>query len=153
MNKDHESPLTIPYVKVGDYYFPNFTLPPDTGDIGFWGRRRKEYLREHRPITFNQLVLSGELFKYLALFNQEATERLESLIQGMKVAQGITEELKSRDQMAWVGAMNPSAIPRHKTGRWLRAAIASNSNARQALPDLQIRACAEEIVYAELVYA
>ena len=153
MNKDHESTLTIPYVKVGDYYFPNFALPPDAGGIGFWGRRRREFLREHRPITFNQLVLSGELFKYLALFNQEATERLESLIQAMKVAQGITEELKGRDQMAWVGTMNPSAIPRRKTGRWLRAAIASNSNARQALPDLQLRACAEEIVYAELVYA
>ena len=123
MNNDHESTLNIPYVKVGDYYFPNFTLPPDTGDIGFWGRRRKAFLREHRPVTFNQLVLSGELFKYLVLFNQEATERLENLIQGMKVAQGITEELKGRDQMAWVGAMN------------------------------NIRACAEEIVYTELVYA
>ena len=122
MNKEHKSDLTIPYVKVGDYYFPNFALPPDPGDIGFWGRRSKEFLREHRPITFNQLVLSGELFKYLALFNQEATERLENLIQAMKVAQGITEELKGRDQMAWVGAMN------------------------------NIRACAEEIVYAELVY-
>lgn len=123
MNNEHESVLTIPYVKVGDYYFPNFSLPPDAGDIGFWGRRRKEFLREHRPITFNQLVLSGELFKYLAMFNQEATERLENLIQAMKVAQGITEELKSRDLMAWVGAMN------------------------------NIRACAEEIIYAELVYA
>ena len=123
MNKEHESDLTIPYVKVGDYYLPNITLPPDAGDIGFWGRRRKEFLREHRPVTFNQLVLSGELFKYLALFNQEATERLESIMQALKVAQGITEELKSRDQMAWVGAMN------------------------------NIRACAEEIVYAELVYA
>ena len=122
MNNERESDLTIPYVKVGDYYFPNLSLPPDVGDIGFWGRRRREFLREHRPVTFNQLVLSGELFKYLALFNQEATERLESLIQGMKVAQGITEELKGRDQMAWVGAMN------------------------------NIRACAEEIVYAELVY-
>ena len=123
MSQEYQSDLIIPYVKVGDYYLPNFELPPDAGDIGFWGRRRREYLREHRPITFNQLVLSGELFKYLALFNQEATERLESLIQAMKVAQGITEELKSRDQMAWVGAMN------------------------------NIRACAEEIVYAELVYA
>ena len=122
MSNQNESGLTIPYVKVGDYYFPNLSFPPDAGDIGFWGRRRKDFLREHRPITFNQLVLSGELFKYLALFNQEATERLESLIQAMKVAQGITEELKGRDQMAWVGAMN------------------------------NIRSCAEEIVYAELVY-
>ena len=122
MSNKRESDLTIPYVKVGDYYFPNFSLPPDAGDIGFWGRRRREFLWEHRPVTFNQLVLSGELFKYLALFNREATERLESLIQAMKVTQGITEELKGRDQMAWVGAMN------------------------------NIRACAEEIVYAELVY-
>lgn len=121
MNKKHESDLTIPYVKIGDYYFPNIALPPDAGEIGSWGRRRKEFLRKHRPILFNQLVLSGELFKYLALFNQEATERLEGLIQAMKIDQGITEELKSRDQMAWVGAMN------------------------------NIRACAEEIVYAELV--
>ena len=123
MSNQNESYLTIPYVRVGDYYFPNLSLPPDGGDIGFWGRRRREFLREHRPITFNQLVLSGELFKYLVLFNQETTERLESLIQAMKVAQGITEELKSRDQMAWVGAMN------------------------------NIRACAEEIIYTELVYA
>ena len=122
MNNEHESNITIPYVKVGDYYFPNFALPPDAGDIGLWGRQRREFLREHRPITFNQLVLSGELFKYLAMFNQEATERLEGLIQAMKVAQGITEELKRRDQLAWVGAMN------------------------------NIRACAEEIVYVELVY-
>ena len=117
MSNQNESNLTIPYVKVGDYCFPNLSLPPDAGGIGFWGRRRREFLREYRPITFNQLVLSGELFKYLVLFNQEATERLESLIQGMKVAQGITEELKGRDQTAWVGAMN------------------------------NIRACAEEIVY------
>ena len=116
MNNERESDLTIPYVKVGDYFFPNFALPPDAGDIGFWGRRRREFLREHRPVTFNQLVLSGELFKYLALFNQEATERLESLIQAMKVTQGITEELKGRDQMAWVGAMNPSAIPGARPG-------------------------------------
>ncbi len=44
MNKEHESDLTIPYVKIGDYYFPDITLPPDAGDIGFWGRRRKEFL-------------------------------------------------------------------------------------------------------------
>ena len=122
MNKDYKSDLTIPYVKVGDYYLPNFQLPPDAGDIGFWGRRRKEYLRAHRPIMYNHLLLNGELFKHLALLNQEASERLENLISQMKIAQGISEELKARDQMTWVGAMN------------------------------NIRACAEEIIYAELVY-
>ena len=122
MNQENKSDQTIPYVRNGDYYLPDLVLPPAAGGIGFWGRRRREYLREHRPILFNQMALSGELFRYLALFNQEATERLNNLIQGMKAAQSITEELKARDQMAWAGAMN------------------------------NIRACAEEIVYAELVY-
>ena len=53
MNNERESDQSIPYVKVGDYYFPNFALPPDAGDIGFWGRRRREVLREHRPVTFS----------------------------------------------------------------------------------------------------
>lgn len=120
MNQENKSEQIIPYVRDGDYYLPDLALPPDVGDIGFWGRRRREYLREHRPILFNQMALSGELFKYLVLFNQEATEWLENLIQGMKAVQNITEELKARDQMAWVGAMN------------------------------NIRACAEEIVYLSL---
>ena len=92
MNKEHGSNMIIPYVKVGEYYFPNFALPPDAGDIGFWDRRRRAFLQEHRPITFNQLVLSGELFKYLVLFNQEATERLESLSQAMKVSKNYPPE-------------------------------------------------------------
>ena len=116
----HESDLTISYTKIGDYFFPNMALPPDAGDIGIRGRRRKEFLRKHRPILFNELLL--KLPRYLVQVNQEATERLESLIEGMKTAQGITEDLKTRDPMAWVGAMN------------------------------NIRACAEEIIYAELVY-
>ena len=77
---------------------------------------------------------------------------MELLIRQMAEWQGVNEELKHRDQMGWVRAMNTSAIPRHKAGCWLRAAIASNSNARQALPDLLLHACAEEIVLAEVVY-
>lgn len=122
MNQETKVDPTIPYVRNGDYYFPAIALPPDAGDIGFWGRRRRDYLREHRPIIFNQMLLSGELYKHLAQMNQEATERLEVLIQTMKDAQGITEELKEHDQMAWTGAMN------------------------------NIHACAEEVVYAELVF-
>ena len=122
MKQENKSGQIIPYVRDGDYYFPALALPPDIVAIGLWGRRRRDYLREHHPILFNQMALSGELFKYLTVFNQEATERLNNLIQGMKAAQCITEELKARDQMAWVGAMN------------------------------NIRACAEEVIYAELVY-
>ena len=121
-NMKHDHDLTISYTKIGDYYFPSIALPPDAGDIGIWGRRRKEFLRKHRPILFNELLLTGELSKYLVQVNQEAVDRLENLIEGMMVAQCITEELKARDPMAWVGAMN------------------------------NIRACAEEIIYAELVY-
>lgn len=122
MNHEFKSDLTIPYTRSGDYYFPDLALPTDVGDIGFWGRRRRDYLQEHRPLLFNQMMLSGELYKHLVHVNQEAAERLDALIQSMKVAQGITEDLKARDQMAWVGAMN------------------------------NIRACAEKVIYAELVY-
>lgn len=100
MNQENKVDPTIHYVRNGDYYFPAIALPPDVDDIGFWGRRRRDYLREHRPAIFNQMLLSGELYKHLAQVNQEATERLEALIQSMKDAQGITEELKERDQMA-----------------------------------------------------
>ncbi|MBR4080863.1 MAG: TnpV protein, partial [Clostridia bacterium] len=77
MKQEHESDLTISYTKIGDYYFPNIALPPDAGDIGIWGRRRKEFLQKHRPILFNELLLTGELSKYLVQVNQEAIERLE----------------------------------------------------------------------------
>ena len=80
MKQEHESDLTISYTKIGDYYFPNIALPPDAGDIGIWGRRRKEFLRKHRPILFNELLLTGELSRYLVQVNQEAFERLERLI-------------------------------------------------------------------------
>ena len=123
MKQEHESNPTISYTKIGDYYFPNIALPPDAGDIGLWGRRRKEFLRKHRPILFNELLLNGELSKYLVQVNQEAIEHLESFIESMKAVQGIIEELKTRDPMAWEYAMNT------------------------------IRACAEGDVHAKLAYA
>ena len=80
MNQEYKSDQTIPYVRNGDYYFPDLALPPDVGDIGFWGRRRRDYLREHRPLLFNQMMLSGELYKHLVEVNREAAERLDALI-------------------------------------------------------------------------
>ena len=61
MKQEYQSDLNISYTKIGDYYFPNLALPPDVGDIGLWGRRRKEFQRKHRPILFNELLLTGEL--------------------------------------------------------------------------------------------
>ena len=66
----------------------------------------REYLKEYRPIRFNDLVLSGQLWTYLADLNNQAQERLFLIIDQMKVAEGVTESMKHHNQMAWVGAMN-----------------------------------------------
>ena len=94
------------YVLVGDYYFPLLTLPEEKRSIGYWGRKHLEYIRKNRPILFNQLALSGKLKTYLADLNEQVHDRLELIMQQMKQAEGITEALKTSDQMAWVRAMN-----------------------------------------------
>lgn len=66
----------------------------------------RDYLKEHCPILFNDLVLSGQLWTYLADLNEQAQERLSLIIEQMKASEGVTEELKADNQMAWVGAMN-----------------------------------------------
>ena len=66
----------------------------------------REYLKEHHPIRFNDLVLSGQLWTYLADLNEQAQERLSLIIDQMKASEGVTEELKAAAQMAWVGAMS-----------------------------------------------
>ena len=94
------------YIRVGDYYIPDLELPQETRPIGKWGRMHREYLREHKPIQYNCLLLSGELWTYLADLNEQAQDRLERIIDQMKMAEGVTEKLKAADPMAWVGAMN-----------------------------------------------
>ena len=96
----------IEYTLVGDYYIPNIALPEENRAIGRWGRLHRDYLEQHHPIRFNDLVLSGQLWTYLADLNEQVQERLSLIINQMKVSEGITEELKAADQMAWVGAMN-----------------------------------------------
>jgi len=66
----------------------------------------RDYLKEHRPILFNDLVLSDRLWTYLADLNEQAQDRLSLIIEQMKASEGVTEELKAADQMAWVGAMS-----------------------------------------------
>ena len=96
----------IEYTLMGDYYIPNIALPEEKRSIGKWGRMYREYLKEHHPIRFNDLVLSGQLWTYLADLNEQAQDRLSLIIEQMKTSEGVTEELKTADQMAWVGAMN-----------------------------------------------
>ena len=66
----------------------------------------RDYVKEHNPIRFNDLCISGELWTYLADLNEQAQNRLEVIIEKMKAAEGVTEGMKASDQMAWVGAMN-----------------------------------------------
>ena len=95
------------YELIGDYYIPVLTLPSEEQrPIGKWGRMHREYLREHRPILFNDLILSGQFWTYLADLNEQAQERLALIIEQMQQVEGVTEDLKAADQMAWVGAMN-----------------------------------------------
>ena len=95
------------YELIGDYYIPVLTLSSEEQrPIGKWGRLHRDYLKEQRPILFNDLILSGQLWSYLADLNEQAQERLSLIIEQMKAAEGVNEDLKTTDQMAWVGAMN-----------------------------------------------
>ena len=114
--------MNINYILVGDYFIPDLTLPEEIRPIGKWGRMHRDYLREHKPIQYNCLLLSGELWTYLADLNEQAQDRLERMIDRMKAVEGITEALKASDPMVWVQSMN------------------------------NIRARAEEIILQELIY-
>lgn len=94
------------YTLVGDYYIPNLELPEETRPIGIWGRMHKDYLEQYHPALYNELILSGKLWTYLADLNEQAQERMNRLINQMKAAENITEELKAHDLMVWVGTMN-----------------------------------------------
>ena len=94
------------YTLCGDYYVPELATPEENRPIGRWGRMHRDYLEQHHPIRFNDLVLSSQLWTYLADLNEQAQERLSLIIDQMKASEGVTEELKAADQMAWVGAMS-----------------------------------------------
>ena len=95
------------YELVGDYYIPVLTLSSEEQrSIGKWGRMHRDYLEQNHPIRSDDLVLSGQLWTYLADLNDQAQKRLSLIIEQMKASEGVTEELKVADQMAWVAAMN-----------------------------------------------
>ena len=95
------------YELIGDYYIPVLTLSSEEQlPIGKWGRMHRDYLKEHRPILFNDLILSGQLWTYLADLNEQAKERLSMIVDQLKATEGVSEELKTAYQMTWVRAMN-----------------------------------------------
>ena len=123
-NTLHDSNNGLDYTMVNGYYLPNLTAaaPAKQHPTGRWGRLHKRYLKEHHPIRYNQLILSGELGSYLATLDEQADEQLALIIRQIQEAEGVTEALKAADQLEWVRRMN------------------------------NIRNRAEEIVYNEIVY-
>ena len=112
------------YIRHGDYLIPCLTLPEEEEQrfIGVWGQRHLRYLKEHRRRVYLNLLTSGRLNDYLADIEEQAQERFERIVEQMKQAQGITEQLKEENQMEWVARMN------------------------------NIQACAGEIVDTELIH-
>ncbi len=111
------------YTQVGDYLLPSLVLDEtETSPIGKYGRMRKLYLKEHRPVLYTNLLTSGRLHAHMTEIDRACEDRMEIIIEQMKAREGVTEALKAADQMEWVRRMN------------------------------SIQNCAEEIVLNELIY-
>lgn len=112
------------YELQGDYYIPCLILPAEKEQpIGLWGQRHLRYLKEHRRLTYTNLLTSGRLNEYLAEIDKQAKDMFLRLIKQMSEREGVTEQLKTENQVEWVGRMN------------------------------NIRSRAVEIVNAELIYS
>lgn len=114
--------MELTYRMQGDYRLPNL-IPPESPKVGKYGMLRHSYLRKHREGLYTGMLMEGTLNTHLEEVDREANRMLEQLTTQMALEQGVTEELKARDQMLWVQRMN---------------------NIRQA---------AEEIIYSQLIYA
>ena len=112
------------YRREGDYLLPTLTLPEtEHCQLGKYGRLRKVYLKEHRPVLYSTMILNGNLYQRLAEIDQTCKERMERMLRQMAGREGVTEALKASTQLEWVGHMN------------------------------SIRSRAEETVLSELIYA
>ena len=107
-NSIHDNANGLDYTLVNDHYLPNLNVaaPTEQHPTGRWGRLHKRYLKEHHPIRYNQLLLSGELGSYLAKLDKQAEEQLALIIRQMQEAEGVTEALKAENQLEWVRRMN-----------------------------------------------
>ena len=106
MMKERIKKSGIDYVLVGDYYIPDLKLPEEKRSIGKYGRMHREYLKENHPVLFNDLVLSCQLWTYLADINGQAQDRLKIFISQMQKAESVTEEMKENNQWEWIQRMN-----------------------------------------------
>lgn len=95
----------LTYTTVNDVQIPNLTLP-ETEPIGRYGRLRQKYLREHRPVLWNRLVLAGTLYEHLHEIETAAQSRIDLMLPKLAVEAGATESLKATDPLKWTGLMN-----------------------------------------------
>lgn len=95
------------YTQVGNYLLPNLMLPEEEREpIGIWGQRHVQHLKQHHKVLYMNLLTSGKLINYLADIDEQAKDMFSRLVKEMAIRQGVTEQLKAADQMAWVGKMN-----------------------------------------------
>ena len=114
----------LTYTRSGDYWIPNLSLSQqETQPLGKYGRMRKKYLQENRPVLWNSLILSEKLYPHLREIDETANRRLERMMPELMQSVGVTEALKASDPMKWVGLMN------------------------------SLKAQAEEVILTELIYA
>ena len=105
MNNQDNSTLT--YIKSGDYNIPDLTLDEQpSAEVGIYGRMRERYLKEYHPGRYSYMLLYGKLYPHLLEVDEAAQTYLDTVLPRMAAAAGITEELKARDQMAWLSKMN-----------------------------------------------
>ena len=107
------------YICCGDYYIPDIHLPEESRSIGRWGRMHRDYIKEHRPILFNDLCLNGNLWTYLANLNEQAQNRLEFIIEQMKVSEGVTEDMKQHAELIEKGGFSANIITRLKRDNYV----------------------------------
>jgi hypothetical protein len=96
----------IEYVLAGEYYIPDLKLPAEERPIGKYGRMHRDYLMEHNPMRFDDLVMEGQLWTYLAELNEQAQSRLQLIISQMQEVESVTERLKEKNQWLWIQSMN-----------------------------------------------
>lgn len=111
--------MKLEYIRNGNYFIPALTLSEQPQiPLGKYGRMRKTYLQEHLPALYNHLFLSEKLYPHLLEIDHASHERLTQLMPQMVKAAGITEQLKSTDQMKWMGLMSMVNPRLYKTNDW-----------------------------------
>lgn len=102
----HDEKNRLDYILVGDYYIPLIQVPEEIRDIGFYGSLRRNYLKDYKKALYSQLMLTGKLWTYLADLNEICVERRYQMMDRLMETEGVTEELKGRNQMEWIRRVN-----------------------------------------------